>query len=350
MQIGLIGLPGSGKTTIFQALTGVRSSISTSSKREAANLAVVSVPDERVDKLSEIFRPKRTIYSSVEFTDVAGLQGVDTARSKGFSSTFLAAARNVDVLGIVVGKFLPGSDPQAELEEIELELNLADLSVIQKRLERLNSEISKTPAARRVELEKERELLQRLEQALTNDKPIRELEISADEEKMLRGYGFLTAKPAFVILNVAETEASKQDLALHLNLPTVQVSGIIEAEIAELPPDDAKAFLEDLGLREPGINRVIKTAYDTANLISFFTVGEDEVRSWTVKSGATAVEAAGVIHSDFARGFIRAEVVHYDDFIRVGSLAEARRQGLLRLEGKNYIVKDGDICHFLANV
>lgn len=347
MQIGLVGLPFSGKSTVFQALTGVKASSHTG--REQSNIAVVKVPDERLDKLVPLFNPKKTVYATVEFADIAGLTGSAEGAREGFSPSLLAAMRQVDTLALVIGAYLPGSDPKSDLEEIELELSFADIAVIEKRLERLESDLRRAPSAARPPLETERDLLNRLKAALENGKPIRELGLSDDEDKLLRGFGFLTAKPAFVILNVAEDALHSED-NFGIAMPAVRISGEIEAEIAELDPDDAQAFLSDLGLPEPGIFRVIQLAYEMSHLISFFTVGPDEVRAWTIPEGANAVTAAGQVHTDLARGLIRAEVISYDDMLRTGSLAEARRQGVLRLESKGYILRDAEICHFLSNV
>lgn len=346
MRIGLIGLPQSGKSTVFQALTGVKAA-GQFGGRDQADVAVVKVPDQRIDALVPLFNPKKTIYATAEFVDIAGLQGSTSEPKEGFSPSMLAEARQVDTLALVIGAFLPGSDPRRDLEEVELELNFSDLAVIERRLERLEADIKKSPVAARATFETERDLLRTLKDALDSGTPIRDVAISRDDERSLRGYGFLTAKPLFIILNVGENP-SLVDTSLPVSY--VLISGEIEAEIAELEPEDAREFLEDLGMSEPGINRVIRHAYESSRMISFFTVGPDEVRAWTIPDGATAVEAAGVIHTDLARGFIRAEVIAYDHLIECGSLAEARRRGLLRLEGKSYTVGDGDICHFLSNV
>lgn len=350
MQIGIVGLPASGKSTVFTALTGAKASTGTGSRRDAPNVAVVRVPDERIDRLVPMFNPKKTVYATVEFADIGGLRGSEGGAREGFSSTLLAAARQVDALAIVLGAYTPGARAKSDLQEIELELQFADLSVIEKRLERLAADIKKSPAAQKAGFETEHALLSRLQAVLEAGAPIRDVELSADEVKLLRGYGFLSGKPAFVILNVAEDDAHGRGDESDLGLPCVTISGSIESEIAELDPEDAQAFLSDLGIEEPGINRVIKLAYRISQLISFFTVGPDEVRAWTIRDGSTALEAASVIHTDLARGFIRAEVIAYADLVRAGGLTEARKLGTLRLEGKTYIVKDAEICHFLSNV
>ncbi len=349
MRIGIVGLPASGKSTVFQALTGARAD-SGYGRREQANVAVVRVPDERIDRLVPMFNPKKTVYATVEFADIGGLQGSTDGAPRGFSPTLLAAARQVDALAIVLGAYSEDSEPKSDLEEIELELNFADLSVIEKRIERLASDIKKSPTAGRAAIQAESDLLQRLRDALEQGTPVRDVEITPDEEKLIRGYGFLSAKPAFVILNVSEDAVQEPESGPNLDLPSVRISGTIEAEIAELDAEDARAFLADLGIEEQGINRVIRVAYATTRLISFFTVGPDEVRAWPIREGSTALEAAGEIHTDIARGLIRAEVISYEDLIRCGGMVEARRAGLLRLEAKTYIVKDADICHFLSNV
>lgn len=345
MQIGIVGLPASGKSTVFHALTGARAADSYS-RREQPNIAVVKVPDERIDRLVPMFSPKKTVYATVEFADIGGLQRSGDGRD-GFSPGMLAAARQVDALAIVLDAYNPEAKPQSDLEEIELELNFADLSVIERRIERLSSDIKKSSSTARAAFEQERDLLTRLQTSLEQGTPVRDLELGTDEEKLLRGYGFLTAKPVLLVLNTSEGGESAQE---DLGLPTVSISGMIESEIAELDEEDARAFLEDLGIAEPGIHRVIRVAYSISRLISFFTVGADEVRAWTIRDGSTALEAAGEIHSDIARGLIRAEVIAYEDLIRVGGMTEARKAGVLRLESKTYTVKDGDICHFLSNV
>lgn len=347
MQIGIIGLPASGKSTVFHALTGARATDSYS-RREQPNVAVVRVPDERIDRLVPMFNPKKTVYATVEFADIGGLQRSIEGR-QGFSTGMLASARQVDALAVVLDLFSPESNPQADLEEIELELNFADLAIIERRLERLASDITKSSTAARAAFEKEHALLGRLKTALEQGTPARQIEIDTEEEKLLRGYGFLTAKPVLLILNLGE-DSSIDPTTVDLGLPAVPIRGVIESEIAELDPDDARAFLDDLGIAEPGVHRMIRVAYSVSKLISFFTVGADEVRAWTIPDGSTALEAAGEIHSDIARGLIRAEVVAYDDLVRVGGMTEARKAGVLRLESKTYKVKDGEICHFLSNV
>lgn len=353
MRIGIVGLPASGKSTIFKALTGARADAG-GGRRDQPNVAVVRVPDERIDTLVPMFKPKRTVYATVEFMDIGGLGsggGADGPR-RDLSPALLAAARQVDALAIVLGAHLPGADPASDLAEIELELQFADLAVIERRLERLASDLKKAPTADRPALARENELLARLRDGLAEERPIRDLEIAPEDEKLLRGYGFLSAKPAFTILNVAEDALGGPPPMIPeaRRLPAETIAGGIEAEIAELEPEDAAAFLADLGIERPGIDRVIQVAYRATNLISFFTVGPDEVRAWPVPDGATALEAAGAIHTDIARGLIRAEVVAYGDLIAAGGLTEARRAGVLRVEGKTYPVRDGEICHFLSNV
>lgn len=346
MRIGVIGLPGVGKSTVHQALTGARAA-GQRGRREDPGVTVVRVPDERVDRLSEMFHPRRTVYATVEFSDIGDLKaGGD---SQGFAPALLAAARQVDALAVVLAAFQPGDDPASQLEEIELELSFADLAVIEKRLERLSADVRKGPVSSRPLLLQEQTLLERLSQSLHAGTSIRELDIDPEEKRLLRGYGFLSEKPAFAILNVGEDMRAGVDPSA-LPLPSVAMSGALEAELAELDPDEAGEFLADLGLEERGINRVIRLAYRTARLLSFFTVGPDEVRAWTTSEGASAVDAASVIHTDLGRGLIRAEVVSYPDLLQAGGLTEAKKLGVLRLEGKAYTVQDGDICHFLSNV
>ncbi len=365
VQLVLIGLPQSGKTTVFNALTGASAATGTfTGSEEEPNLATVKVPDPRLDVLTRMFQPRRTVPAEIQYWDVAGLaKGI---HERGLGGRLLGYLQQASALVHVVRAFddpaVPhpeGSiDPLRDIATIDLELLFVDLAMVDKRLQRIRQMIPKLRGPERELHEREGAVLERLHRALTDGTPIRALELEPDEEKLLRGFGFLTQKPLLILLNLgeerlAESEALLAAVSRQVSGPRVAVEalpGKLEAELAQLPPGDAAAFMQELGISEPARNRVIRTSYQLLGLISFFTVGPDEVRAWTIRRGATAVEAAGAIHSDLAQGFIRAEVVHYDDLVRVGGLAEARKAGVLRLEGRTYVVEDGDIVHILFNV
>jgi hypothetical protein len=355
-KAGIIGLAGAGKSRLFQLLTGSPPQ----QGRPEPRLGVARVPDPRVDALAGIFRPRKTTCASVEYADVPGV-----AKGQGSSLVDLPALRGVDALVHVVRAFESelaphpeGSvDPLRDVEILELELILADLGLAERRLERLASAIAKQ---NRAEDKAERELFSRLKAALESERPLRALELAAEEQRQLRNYSLLSAKPQLVAVNLGEQHVrdaegylASSGLAVWADRPGVRlcpISAPIEAEMAELPPEDAAAFREDLGLAEPGLDRVIRGTYDLLGLISFLTAGEDECRAWTIRRGTPAVRAAGVIHSDIERGFIRAEVVAYPDLVEAGSLAACRERGTLRLEGKEYEVQDGDVINFRFNV
>ena len=357
MKIGLIGLPKSGKTTLFNLLTG--SSVATArydTGRAELHTGVARVPDPRVEVLHGLFKPKKTTHATFEVVDLAGIAKGERAglETKEF--------RNADALLHVVRAFadeaLGAPEPRRDIEALETELLLADLEVVERRLERLEASIKKQ--RKDAEL-KERELLVRLKAALEAERPLRAETLTPDEDKLLRGFTFLSAKPIFHIVNLDETSIAAgdrvvetfglADVALRPRTRVGWVSAVIETEIARLEGDEQQAFLADLGLAEPAIRRVLRECYALLGLVSFFTVGEDEVRAWPIPQGTRAQDAAGVVHSDIARGFIRAEVNGYDELVAVaGSFADLRARGQLRLEGKDYVVRDGEICHFRFNV
>jgi ribosome-binding ATPase len=362
MKIGIIGLPNSGKTTVFNALTGGNAETAAySSGTLEPNLATVKVPDQRLQVLAEMYRPKKTTFADVQYIDVAGLSG-SAHESGGLAPAFLNYISQVDALLHVVRAFddpaVPHPqetvNPVRDIETVDLELAFSDMAIIERRLQRLQGEIGKTAGKERELRTQEREVLLRLQAALEANTPIRDVELTPDEEKMLRGYQFLSAKPLLIVVNVGE-EKLGTDLASsipyeHARSSIVQLAGKVEAEIAQLEGDDARAFLDDLGIQEPARERVIADSYQLLGLIAFLTAGPDEVRAWPIRRNTPAVEAAGAIHSDIQRGFIRAEVVAYDDLIAAGSMAEAKKRGTVRMEGKTYIVQDGDICNFLFNI
>lgn len=354
MKLGIIGLPQSGKTTIFNALTGAQTPPTASAGRIEIHTAVVDVPDPRVDTLSAMFKPKKTIYARVTYADIAGLEG--GSAKQGISGTLLNQLTQMDGLLHVIRCFpnenVPhpsGSvNPQNDLQAMESELLLNDLIAVERKLERLTEE-RKKGGTDKVLNERQTTLFEKLNESLSREIPLREAGISAEEEKQLSGFGLLTLKPMLTLLNLGEGQSEP---SLHSPHPCHQVAlqGKLEMEIAQLPDEDRKVFMEEYHITEPSLNRMIRVSYDLLNLQSFFTVGEDEVRAWTVNRGASALQAAGEIHSDLQKGFIRAECVTYDDLVGLGGMAEARAKGKLRLEGKDYILQDGEIMHVRFNL
>jgi ribosome-binding ATPase len=362
MQVTIVGLPGSGKTTVFNALTGGHAETGGfSGSRAAPNVSVVKVPDDRVDRLAALFNPKKSAYADVTYVDVAIPAGA--AREGTINPDVLALVRNADALLHVTRAFEDpalgvAADPWRDVDELDLEFAVADLSVIEKRLERLKTQGRHGSQAERDLAQREEELLKRLEPHLSEGRPLRSFGLTDDEELLLRGYRFLTQKPVLVVLNVDEgrlpevavLESSGRERYAEPHTAVAALAGKIEAEIGELPEEDARLFMDDLGIGEPSRGRVIRLTYELLGLISFFTAGEDECRAWTLRRGSTAVEAAGTIHSDLARGFIRAQVISVDDLLDAGSMAEARKRGTLRQEGRDYVVQDGDTIEVLFNV
>jgi hypothetical protein len=358
MRLGIIGFSQSGKTTLFRLLTGAATIVSRAASRGGnLEIGVVRVPDHRVDRLAALFRPRRVVHASLEAVDLAGFEAGTRA------GLDLADLRSSDALLHVVRGFASpvlgaAPDPVREVRALEEELILADLAVVERRLERLGTALKRkaTPAEQR-----EQAALERIQGPLADGRPVRALELAIDESRIVRGFQLLSGRPILHCLNLAEGEVGERERRLAALAATVGasatpgtmvgwISAAVESEVAALPAAEQAAFLDALGLSEPALARVVRDAYALLGLASFFTVGEDEVRAWTIEAGATALEAAGVVHSDMARGFIRAEVVDWRDLIEAGSLAEARRRGILRLEGKDYAVKDGELCHFRFNV
>src|SRR5262245_21172738 len=342
MRVGLTGFPASGKTTVFRALTGLQGGPGGA----GVNLGVIKVPDARVDRLAEIHRPRKTTYAEVTFIDFPPVHTAGQRRSVLDPAT-VAQLRDADALVEVVRGFpdVTGAPPTpvADLDAFAAELVLAHLALIEKRLDRVRKERGH---------ERERALLERLVPDLEAGKPLRTAALAAEERSQLAGFAFLSLRPLLVVLNVAETEAAASlpaEVAARARAEGAEamaLSARLEAEIAELDPSDREAFLADVGLAESARARFIRASYALLDLVSFLTTGEDECRAWPIRRGTTALRAAGKIHSDIERGFIRAEVVAYDDFVRLGSEARCREAGKLRLEGKDYVVKDGDIVHF----
>ncbi len=361
MRLGIIGLPQSGKTTIFNALTRGNQPTTMSGGRIEVHTAVVDVPDERVDILSRMFKPQKTIYAKVTYADIAGLEGSDaasTAKTTGIAGQLLNQLSQMDGFVHVVRCFenvnvshASGSvDPRRDILAMDSELLLNDLISVERKLERLVDERRKGGGREKALVEREIALFENLHAALTNNQPLRDLEISLEDEKSLSGFGFLTLKPVMVLLNLSDGQAEPEIPYPHQRSLLVGLQGKLEMELAQLPLDEAEMFMGEYGIEELGLNRVIHLSYNLLGLQSFFTVGEDEVRAWTVRRGASAYEAAGEIHSDLQKGFIRAEVASYADLVALGGLAEARSKGKLRLEGRDYVVHDGDIVHIRFNL
>jgi GTP-binding protein YchF len=361
VQVTIVGMPGSGKSTVFNALTGAQAETGFSGGRAAPNVGVVKVPDQRLDRLAELFKPKKTTPADVTYVDVAIPAGA--AREGTIQPDVLAQIRNADALLHVARAFDGGAaeraaDPWRDVDELELEFAVADLTVVEKRLEKLRTSGRHGSPTEREQNALEEELLDRLLPHLSEGLPLRSLDLSDDDEHRLRGYRFLSQKPVLVVLNInegqlgqaAELEAAGRSQSALPHTDVAALAGKIEAEIAQLPVEDAALFMEDLGIAEASRGRVIRLTYNLLGMFSFFTAGEDECRAWTLSIGDSAVDAAAAIHSDLARGFIRAEVVTYEDLMACGSMAEARKRGRLRAEGKAYQVKDGDVIQVLFNV
>jgi len=369
VKVGIVGLPQVGKSTIFNLLTGGDADISSWAGRAEAHIGVAQVPDAKLDRLAALFKPKKTTYATVEYVDLPGLaRGEGKAAQQGQAKdleTYLVNLKNVDALLHVVRAFddanIPHSegsvDPGRDISLFELEMIFADLAVVERRLERLEKDLKKS---RNADLELEHSVLGRFKAALEQEKPLRGMELTPQEAKRVRGFTFLSAKPVLQVLNLGDRDAKRLSGAAAAfgldrtgcgpGVGFTAVCGKIEAEIAALPQEDARLFMEDLGLTTSGMARIIQESYGLLGLISFYTAGDPEVRAWTIPRRTTAQQAAGVIHTDFERGFIKAEVVSYSDMMELGSFAAARSKGVLRLEGKDYIVQEGDVILFRFNI
>ena len=357
LRAGLIGFPSSGKTALFQLLTSAREAPRPAGRQDA-NVGVSRVPDERLDRLTQLFKPKKHTPATVEFADMGGTTGAKTGAA---ALLDVAPFRNADALLHVVRMFrdpavphAAGSiDPARDVRTMEDEVILADLGVVERRLERLERDLKKTATP---ELKKEQELLIASRALLEDGKALRTMELQPEDARRLRGFQFLSSKPLLIVLNLDEADLPQADRAVELagigdlaqgrNVRAVPICAKIELEIAQLDPADAAAFMADLGLKESGLDRVIRASYELLGYISFFTVGEDENRAWSIPRGTNAQQAGGEIHTDIQRGFIRAEVMRYEHLLARGSIAACREHGELRLEGKEYIVLDGDVINF----
>ena len=364
MEISLLGLPKSGKTTVFNALTGSSAVTSAfASGKAEPNIAVVKVPDFRIDELSKMYQPKKTTYATVKYVDVAGIGGEGGAEVRGVPEALLQHVCKSDALIAVIRGFaddISGNPSVAsDAESIHMEMIFSDLTKVENRIIKIDKGILKSTGREKDQMIIEKSALEKIKPALEENIPVRSVEMSEDEEKSIRGFQFLTAKPTMYVINTDENGMSKSaeliqtvkaSLGQYKNTMFECMAGAIEMEIAQLEGDDRTVFLNEYGIEKPAADRVIKMSYDLLGYISFLTSGSDEVRAWTIVNGSTAPQAAGAIHSDFERGFIRAEVIGFQDLIGAGGFSNAKKLGKVRLEGKTYIMNDGDVVNFLFSV
>jgi ribosome-binding ATPase len=356
MKTGIIGLPQVGKTSLFRMLTKASLSAHALANPREAHVGVAKVPDDRLDRLAALYNPKKLVHASIDYVDVGAI-GQEALKE----SAYVGHLRNVDALAHVVRAFddpaiphVGDIDPLRDIKNVDFDLIVNDLGQVEKRLERLEKDLKKM---RSPELEREFDLLQRAKAHLETERPLREMDMTAEDKKRVRGFMFLSEKPILYVLNVTESQELGRELeaavdkyrlaevASRPNAGAMAVCAKVEAELAEMSDQDAAEFLSSYGLKESGLVRLVRKSYELLGLISFFTVGEDECRAWTVPVHSRAVQAAGAIHSDLEKHFIRAETIHWDALLEAGSEANARSRGTLRLEGKDYIVKDGDVMH-----
>jgi ribosome-binding ATPase len=356
MKTGIIGLPQVGKTSLFKILTKVDLSSRAHANPREAHLGIAKVPDDRLDQLAEQYNPKKLTHATVEYVDVAAI-GQEALKE----TAFLTNLRTVDALAHVLRAFDDPSiphvgeiDPLRDAKTVDFDLIVSDLGQVEKRLERVEKDLKKM---KNPELEREFDLLKRCKAHLEKEQPLREMDLSAEDEKRIRGFMFLSQKPILYVLNINESQTLGADLenavtkyklnelASRKNAGATAICGKVEAELAEMSDEEAQDFLSSYGLTESGLTRLIRKTYELLGVISFFTIGEDECRAWTVPKSSRAQAAAGAIHSDLEKHFIRAETIHWDKLLESGSEANARAKGLLRLEGKDYIVQDGDVLH-----
>ncbi len=366
VDIGIIGLPKSGKTTIFNGLTkGKADTGGYAPKNSAPHIGIAKVPEPRLEVLADILHPKRVVHAEVRYIDI-GASVKDLVKDEAISGQLLTQLSNVDALINVVRAFsdekiphIEGSlDVARDMATMGLELTFSDLTIIERRLKRIEISLKGAKQPERQSLLREQELLMKIKADLEKDVPIRELRLTTDETRIITNYQFLTAKPLLIVANIGEEQLPQAaslaaELNTHYSRPQSCVTtlcGKLEMELSQLDNSAAEEFRADFGISESGLDRIIKLSYELLGLISFSTIASGEVKAWSIQNGTNALKAAGKIHSDMERGFIRAEVISYDDLVKCGSLSEARKKGLLRLESKNYIIQDGDVITFLFNV
>jgi len=362
MKVAIVGLPKSGKTTIFNALTRSKAGVTAYSSSLVPNIGVAKVPDPRLKALEDLFQPQKTVPAEISYVDIAALpRSASGARIEGELLNYLTTA---DTLLQVVRAFkdenLPhpeGSiDPRRDIANLDLELAFSDLAIIERRLDKLGSALKGAKTTERESYLKEQRLLHKVKSGLEDDIPLRQQDFTEEENKMLSPYQFLTAKPMLVIANIGEEQLPQaaaiegEISSAYPRFPVIALCGKLEMELGELSEAESREFRESLGIAQPALDRVIALSYQLLGMISFFTTVSEELKAWTIPGGTTAPKAAGKVHTDMERGFIRAEVISYNDLQKCGSLAEGRKRGLLRIEGKNYIIQDGDIVTFLFNI
>ena len=363
MEIGIIGLPASGKTTVFNALTRGRANVASYGGKP--NVGVAAVPDGRLDRLAALYEPRKPVSAMVSYVDIPP-PATPSDRMRGISGQYLNDLQRVDAMLIVARAFddeavlhVDGSvDPFRDVENMMLELVFSDLELLERRLQRLEEGSKGAKASERDAIEKERDLLGRIKEHLEGETPIRDQQFTPDQAQRIRGFQFLTAKPLIVLLNIDEdglddAQSLEERLAGAVQGPSVRAAAIcgkLEMDLAQMDAEEEAEFREAIDAGESGMNRIIRLSYDVVGLITFLTIGDDEVRAWELPEGTTASRAAGKIHTDFEQGFIRAEVVPFDDLVACGGFAEARKRGILRQEGKDYVVQDGDVMHVLFNL
>jgi len=366
INIGIIGLPQSGKTTVFNALTGGKAdTITHTTDGLSPHIGIARVPEPRLKVLDEMLHPKKVVPAEARYIDV-GASVKSLAQDKGIGGELLNQLSTVDTLICVVRAFTDESIPHPEgsldtrrdIGTLNMELVFSDLAIMERRLEKLETSLKGAKPQERQGFLHEKDILMRLKVDLENDRPIRELELEPAAARIITNYQFLTAKPLLIVVNIGEEQLpGAASLEAELNEPysgakcrVITICGKLEMELAQMEESEAKEFRADFGIEEPGLERTIKMSYELSDLISFFTIASNEVRAWSIKKGTTAVKAAGKIHTDMEKGFIRAEGIGFNDLVKCGGIAEAKKQGLLRLEGKDYIIRDGDIITFLFNV
>jgi GTP-binding protein YchF len=366
INIGIIGLPQSGKTTVFNALTGGKADITThTTEGSSPHIGIARVPDPRLDTLKDTLHPKKVVPVEVKYIDI-GASVKTLVEDKGIGGELLNQLNTVDTLIVVIRAFIDESIPHPQgsldinrdIETLNMELVFSDLAIIERRLEKIEVSLKAASAAERPAFTQEKDTLLKLKDELEKDRPIRELHPEAGTARITTNYQLLTAKPLLIIINIGEDQlpqaaSLEADVNSHYSgekCRAITLCGKLEMELAQLENEAAGEFRAEFGLEAPGLENVIKKSYQLSDLISFFTVASNEVRAWSIKKGTTALKAAGKIHTDMEKGFIRAEGINFDNLVKCGSIAEARKQGQLRLEGKDYIIQDGDVITFLFNV